>query len=33
MEGYFSNLSTASLKCIVPMKSEGAFEKGKYFHF
>lgn len=33
MEGYFSSLSTASWKCIVPMKSDGAFEKGKLLPF
>lgn len=32
MEGYFSSLSTASWKCIVPMKSD-AFEKGKLVPF
>lgn len=33
MEGYFSSLFTASSKCIVPMKSDGAFEKGKLLLF
>lgn len=33
MEGYFSSLFTASWKCIVPMKSDGAFEKGKLLLF
>lgn len=29
MEGYFSSLSAASWKRIVPVKSDGVFEKGK----
>lgn len=33
MGGYFSSLSTASWKCIVPMKSDSAFEKGKLLPF
>lgn len=33
MGGYFSSLSTASWKRIVPMKSDSAFEKGKLLPF